>query len=211
METMRISTFALALAMTVLLPPLLSPANVLAAASTPLSTLKAKNGEVDRLLHNKVEKGSPEEAKQKADIKQMAAGLLDYDELAKRSLASHWEKMTTAQRTEFVTTFRELIERNYVKQLRSNLDYQVQYKGEQVEADQATVTTVVKVKSAGKNTEAEIVYKMHKVGAEWSVWDIVTDDVSTVRNYKTQFNKIITEQSYDALIKKMKTKLTEQN
>jgi phospholipid transport system substrate-binding protein len=211
METMRISTFALALAMTVLLPPLLSPANVLAAASTPLSTLKAKNGEVDRLLHNKVEKGSPEEAKQKADIKQMAAGLLDYDELAKRSLASHWEKMTTAQRTEFVTTFRELIERNYVKQLRSNLDYQVQYKGEQVEGDQATVTTVVKVKSAGKNTEAEIVYKMHKVGAEWSVWDIITDDVSTVRNYKTQFNKIITEQSYDALIKKMKTKLTEQN
>jgi hypothetical protein len=28
-----------------------------------------------------------------------------------------------------------------------------------------------------------------------------------VRNYRTQFNKIITEQSYDALIKRMKSKL----
>ena len=56
---------------------------------------------------------------------------------------------------------------------------------------------------------------MHKVvvggGAEWRVWDVITDEVPLTRNYKTQFNKIITEQSYDALIKKMKTKLAEQN
>lgn len=187
----------------------------LAAPGTAMATLKAKNGEVDRLLKNKVEKGSPEEAKQKADIKAMAAGLLDYDELAKRSLVGHWDKLTTAQRAEFVSTFRELIERNYVKQLRSNLDYQVQYKGEQVEGDDATITTIVKVKSAGKSTDAEIVYKMHKIAvggsAEWRVWDVITDEVALTRNYKTQFNKIITEQSYDALIKKMKTKLAEQN
>ncbi|HEX4461719.1 MAG TPA: ABC transporter substrate-binding protein [Polyangia bacterium] len=203
-ETMR-NLQSLAIAMTMLL----LPATALAGPATV--ALKAKNGEVDRLLHNKVEKGSPEEAKQKADIKAMAAGLLDYDELAKKSLASHWDKLTTAQRTEFVTTFRELIERNYVKQLRSNLDYQVQYKGEETNGDDVTVTTIVKVKSAGKNTDAEIVYKMHKVGNEWRVWDVITDEVPLTRNYKTQFNKIITEQSYDALIAKMKKKLAEKD
>jgi phospholipid transport system substrate-binding protein len=204
METMR-NLRVLTIAMTMLLLPMT------AFAGPALATLKAKNGEVDRLLHNKVEKGTPEEAKQKADIKAMASGLLDYDELAKKSLAAHWEKLTTAQRTEFVTTFRELIERNYVKQLRSNLDYQVQYKNEQTDGDDVTVTTIVKVKSAGKNTDAEIVYKMHKVGSEWRVWDVITDEVPLTRNYKTQFNKIITEQSYDALIKKMKTKLQEKD
>lgn len=188
---------------------LLVPALALAAPDTAMSTLKAKNGEVDKLLRNKVEKGTPAEQKQKDEIKQLAATLLDYDELAKRALAGHWEKLTPAQRKEFVSTLRELIERNYVKQLRSNLDYQVQYKGEQLESDDAIVTTIVKVKSAGKNTDAEIIYKMHKVGAEWRVWDVVTDEVSLVRSYKTQFNKIITEQSYDALLKKMKSKLTE--
>src|ERR1700761_5672446 len=139
METMR----TLTIAMTMLCLPLAA----LAAPSTPMATLKAKNGDVDRLLRIKVEKGSPEEAKQKADIKAMAANLLDYDELTKRSLAQHWDKLTTAQRTDFVATLRELIERNYVKQLRSNLDYQVQYKSEQAEGDEATVTTIVKVKS----------------------------------------------------------------
>ena len=173
----------------------------------PMATLKQKNGDVDKLLRQKVDKGTPAEQKQKDEIKKLAATLLDYDELAQKSLAAHWEKLTSPQRTEFVSTLRELIERNYVKQLRTNLDYQVQYKNEENEGDQATVATVVKVKSAGKKTDAEIIYKMKKAADGWRVWDVITDEISLVKNYRTQFNKIITEQSYDALIKKMKSKL----
>jgi phospholipid transport system substrate-binding protein len=181
-----------------------------AGAGGPMATLKAKNGEVDRLLRTKVDKGSPAEQKQKDEIKQLAATLLDYDELAKRSMAQHWSKLTAEQHRDFVSTLRELIERNYVKQLRNNLDYKVTYKGEDVDGDEATVTTVVKVNTKGKSTDAEIIYKMRKIAdGAWRVWDVITDELSLVRNYKTQFNKIITEQSYDALIKKMKKRLTE--
>jgi phospholipid transport system substrate-binding protein len=180
-----------------------------AAAGGPMATLKSKNSDVDKLLRQKVEKGSPAETKQKDEIKQMAGTLLDYDELAKKSLVGHWDKLTPAQQKEFVSTLRELIERNYVKQLRSNLDYQVQYKTEEIEGEQAVVTTIVKVRTQGKNTDAEIVYKMRKTPDGWRVWDVITDEVSLVRNYRTQFNKIITEQSYEALIKKMKNKLAE--
>lgn len=189
---------------------LLVPTLAVAGAAGPMATLKAKNDEVDKLLRQPTAKGSPAEQKQKDEIKQLAASLLDYEELAKRSMAAHWDKLTAEQRKEFVTTLRGLIERNYVKQLRSNLDYKVQYKNEQLEPEGATVSTVVKVKSQGKNTDAEIVYKMRKLpDGAWRVWDVITDEVSLVRNYKTQFNKIITEQSYDALIKKMKSKLAE--
>jgi len=52
-----------------------------------------------------------------------------------------------------------------------------------------------------------LVTGVKKGGDGWRVWDVITDEVSLVRGYKTQFNKIITEQSYDALIKKMKSKL----
>ena len=194
-----------ALALVLVLPSLALAASGL----SPMATLKQKNGEVDKLLRSKVEKGSPAEQKQKDDIKKMAATLLDYDELAQKSLAQHWDKLTPPQRTEFVSTLRELIERNYVKQLRTNLDYQVQYQNEELNGDQATVTTIVKVKSAGKHTDAEIIYKMKKDAEGWRVWDVITDEVSLVKNYRTQFNKIITEQSYDALIKKMKNKLAD--
>ena len=159
-----------------------------AAGLGPMATLKQKNGEVDKLLRQKVEKGTPAEQKQKDEIKQLAASLLDYAALAQQSLAAHWDTLTPAQRSEFVTTLRELIERTYVKQLRTNLDYQVQYKNEENGGDQATVSTVVKVKSAGKNTDAEIIYKMKKDPDGWRVWDVITDEISLGKNYRTQFN-----------------------
>jgi phospholipid transport system substrate-binding protein len=199
---MRKSVRALCLALALL------PLSALAAPG-PMATLKNTNGEVDRLLRQKPDPGTPAEQKQKDDIKTLAGRLLDYGELAKRSLAAQWEKLSAAQRDDFVSTLRELIERNYVKQLRTNLDYQVIYKNEQVDGDEATVSTVVKVKTQGKTTDAEIIYKLRKVGADWRVWDVVTDEVSLVRNYRSQFNKIITEKSYDELLKKMKSKLSE--
>jgi phospholipid transport system substrate-binding protein len=182
-----------------------------APATGPMVTLKQKNSEVDKLLREHPAKGSAAETKQKDQIKQLAATLLDYDELAKRALAGHWDQLTPAQRNEFVATLRELIERNYTKQLRTNLDYQVQYKKEEIEGDDAVVTTMVKVKTQGKASDAEIVYKLRKTPDGWRVWDIITDESSLVRNYKSEFNKIITEQSYEALLKKMKSKLAEQS
>ena len=191
----------------ILVALVLPSASFAAGTLGPMATLKQKNGDVDRLLRQKVEKGSSAEQKQKDEIKKLAATLLDYDELAQKSLAAHWDTLSAPQRTEFVSTLRELIERNYVKQLRTNLDYQVQYESEEADGDRATVSTVVKVKSAGKKTDAEIVYKMKKAADGWHVWDVITDEISLVKNYRSQFNKIITEQSYDALIKKMKSKL----
>jgi phospholipid transport system substrate-binding protein len=183
-----------------------------AAGSGPMATLKQKNGELDKVLRQKAGAGTPEEKKAKDDIKSLAGTLFDYAELAKRSLADHWAKLTTKQQTEFTTTLRDLIERNYARQMRTNLDYQVVYKTEELTGAEATVTTIVKVKTKGKATDAEIVYKMKKPespSAAWMVYDVITDEVSLVRNYRTQFGKIITEKSYDELIKKMKTKLAE--
>ncbi len=178
----------------------------------PMATLKQKNGELDKVLRVKAATGSPEEKRAKDEIKSLASTLFDYAELARRSLADHWTKLTPVQRTEFTSTLRDLIERNYARQMRTNLDYQIVYKTEELAGEEATVTTVVKVKTKGKATDAEIVYKMKRPeapSAPWMVYDVVTDEVSLVRNYRTQFGKIINEKSYDELIKKMKSKLAE--
>ncbi|HEY7957952.1 MAG TPA: ABC transporter substrate-binding protein, partial [Polyangia bacterium] len=39
------------------------------------------------------------------------------------------------------------------------------------------------------------------------VWDVVTDEVSLMRNYKSQFNRIITDNGFPELLKRMKDKL----
>jgi phospholipid transport system substrate-binding protein len=177
-----------------------------AAAATPTAQVKQTNERLDKLLKSK-KSGNESAAKQ--EMKSIVNGFLDYDELARRSLANHWEEITPAQRKEFVETLRELIEKNYLKQLETNLDYQVVYKGEQATADDATVSTLVKVHTKGKSTDTPIDYKMKKVGERWMVYDIVTDDVSMVKNYRQQFHKIITtdHDHFEGLLRRMRNKI----
>ena len=86
-----------------------------------------------------------------------------------------------------------------MKQLRTNLDYAVEYRGEEINGNDAKVSTVVKVRTRAKSTDMDIDYKLHKVADRWMVYDVVTDDVSMVNNYRSQFHKIITEKSFDEL------------
>lgn len=190
-----------------------------AAAIGPKATLQRLNGAVDKLLRQKTESGSAEEKRIKEEIKERASELLDYAELTKRALGEHWEKMPPAKRDEFVVTLRQLIERNYIKQLRTNLEYEVTYGDEVVDQEsggkEARVSTTIKIATRGKSTTAPIEYRMirHEAGKEpqhWMVYDVVTDELSLVRNYRTQFVKIIGAQGYDGLLSRMKTKLAEE-
>lgn len=192
-----------------LLLPAAAPARAAALASTPKATLQHLNGEVDKLLRKPVAAGSPAEDAVKKDIKKLAAELLDYGELAKRALADNWETLKPKERTEFVATLKELIERNYVKQLRTNLNYQVIYGDEKLDGEEAQVQSTVKIRTQGKATDAVIEYRMLKTGGRWMVYDVVTDELSLVRNYRSQFQKIIGQQGYAGLLAKMKKKLAE--
>jgi len=52
-------------------------------------------------------------------LRRIVTGFLDFEELARRSLARHWDGLSAKkQRTDFVTPrLRDLIERSYIKQV----------------------------------------------------------------------------------------------
>jgi len=181
------------------------------AAASPKATLQRLNGSCERLLRTKTEPGSAEEKRVKDEIKLRASELLDYTELCKRALAEHWDKMGEAKRTEFVSTLKELIERNYIRQLRTNLDYDVTYGDESQDATEAKVATSLKLATKGKTTQVQIDYRMiKKPDGRWMVYDVITDELSLVRNYRTQFQRIIGGNNYDGLLSRMKNKLNEE-
>ncbi len=179
-----------------------------ALANGPMSTLKRTHADIDKLLAKKAAKGSPQEAVLDDKIKARVNAFLDYQELARRSLSKHWGNRTPDEQQEFVRLLKGLIERNYVKQLRKAHGQELAYSGEKINGDKGQVTTTVEVKKKrGRKATVEITYKMKKVGADWMVYDVVTDDVSIVRNYRAQFNKIIKKKSYEHLVKKMRKKV----
>ena len=52
-------------------------------------------------------------------------------------------------------------------------------------------------------------YRLVQEGGVWHVQDILLDDVSLAANLQSQFNKIITENSYAELLRRMRDKLNE--
>lgn len=181
-----------------------------AAAPGPKATLMRLNGAVDKLLRSKTEPGTEADKRVRNEIRDRASDLFDYTELCKRALGEHWAKMAEKQRTDFVATLQELIERNYIRQLRTNLDYEVTYGEEQVEGPEAKIATQIKIRTKGKSTNATIDYRMLQGARGWLVYDVITDEVSLVRNYRSQFQRIIASSGYDGLLNRMKTKLSEE-
>jgi phospholipid transport system substrate-binding protein len=134
-------------------------------------------------------------------------GFLDIDELAKRALADHWAKLTKAQQDEYLAVLRGLIEDNYIKGLRANLEYTVAYKGETTNADKTVlVQTEVTSKRRGRPIKIAVDYVLVESGGKLRCFDIKTDGVGLVANYRTQFNKIIAKDGFDGLLAKMKKK-----
>jgi phospholipid transport system substrate-binding protein len=179
------------------------------ASSSPMAELKKSNEKLDKVLQKNRPNWSPEAELQREEVRKIVGSFLDYGELARRSLARHWEALTPKQREDFVTTLRELVERSYLKQVHGNANYNIKYEKETKDGSDATVTGVLNTVARGKKVKIALEYKMMWKGDHWVVYDVVTDEQSMVENYRAEFNKIINKEGFDALLKRMKKKMDE--
>jgi phospholipid transport system substrate-binding protein len=180
------------------------------ADSSPMADLKKSNTTLKKVLQKQPPNWSPERDARNSEVRKVVGQFLDFEELSKRSLARHWDEITPKQRTEFVATLRDLVERNYIKQIHGQPDYDLKFDKEAKEGGEATVdATLVTTSSKGKKVNVALEYKMIYKAGHWVVYDVITDDQSLLENYRAEFNKIITKDGFDALIKRMRKKLEE--
>jgi phospholipid transport system substrate-binding protein len=134
-------------------------------------------------------------------------GFIDIETLGKRAMVDQWAKLTKDQQQQFLTLLRELIENNHITTLRANAQYSVEYLGEATDKDGTiSVTTKINTERKGRPYSIEVVYVLAKEGDKLRAFDVKTDGVGLVENYRTQFNKVIAKDGFDGLIAKMKKK-----
>ncbi len=52
-------------------------------------------------------------------------------------------------------------------------------------------------------------YRLKQDSGAWKVYDVTVDNISITANYRNQFNRVINNQGFDALMKEMQTKQQE--
>jgi phospholipid transport system substrate-binding protein len=169
--------------------------------------VRGANDTMAGLLKQKAAPGSKEEKDLAAKVTTSVRSFLDIDQLGKRAMVDNWAKLSRPQQDQFLALLRALIEDNYVHGLRANLDYQVDYTGESTDADgNVVVTTKINTRRRGRPYAIEVDYVLVKDGDKLRAWDVKTDGVGLVENYRTMFDKIIDKDGFDGLIAKMKKK-----
>lgn len=177
-----------------------------ASAGEPTEQVRQTVDKVIEILRNKELKKPNKTEERRSALRKVTDERFDYEEMAKRSLSIHWAKRTTQEKKEFISLFKDLLERSYINKLESYSEETILYIYESVESDYSVVKTKIITK---RNVEVPVDYKLLRAGNQWKAYDISIEGVSLVSNYRNQFNKIIRTHSYDELVKRLKTKKEE--
>jgi len=147
---------------------------------------------------------NPARAEERRKLIRLAADeRFDWEEMAKRSLARHWKKLTEEEKREFVPIYADLVERTYMKRIENYSGEKVSYKGERVEGSYSKVSVSV---FTSQDVEIPVEYRLIKKGAAWLIYDVSIEGVSLVNNYREQFNSIILRSSYEGLVAELRKK-----
>lgn len=140
----------------------------------------------------------------RARMKDLIFPKFNFLEMGKRSLGNkHWKKIKPEERKAFIDLFGKLLENSYANKLENYSDEKINYVDEIVKGRYAMVKTEV----VRKNGTVNVDYKLIESPNEWRVYDIVVEGVSLIKNYRSQFGKIIHNDSFNALMEKLNTKV----
>ena len=138
-------------------------------------------------------------------LRKTIAERFNYRQMVMRSLAKNWDARSDQERQEFIALFKSLLENSYANKLEAYKDEEINYLDEMIKGEYALVKTEVVRKSSTIGVD----YKLIQENGNWQVYDFVIEGVSMIRNYRSQFTKIIRRDSYEVLVQKLTDKIKE--
>lgn len=174
-------------------------------AAAPADQIRETINKIFGVLNDPNLKADDKKKERLERLKELIEPQFDFVEMAKRSLGAHWQRRSPKEQEEFVKLFRELLETSYIDSIDSYNGEKIAIKSEKQDKDYAEVDTRIVTK---KGEEFSINYKLMANGG-WKVYDVIIENISLVNNYRSQFNRVIAQSSYEDLMRKLKEKEVE--
>ena len=180
-----------------------SPALLNAAETGPELQLKSSIDKLLLVLRDENLKGSEKKQLRRERIAEVVFMQFNMQRMAKLSLGRGWRDLDTAQRDHFVEDFRKLLAKSYVATIDGYAGEKISYIKEIIKGDKAEVRTLV----IGSGKEIPLNYKLKLKDGRWLIYDVIIENVSLVRNYRSQFIPIIKKSGYAGLVKQIEKKI----
>ena len=202
MSTIRIRFFSV-LILAILF--LLAGQSGLTAAVSPMDALKIPIENVLSILNDPKFKDPSQRQQQRSRIFEITRKIFDFTEMSKRALARNWKTFSPQEQQQFVDIFSDHLSNTYMDKV------QGEYKGETVIfLNQEMVSegkALVATKVERQPTAISVDYSMLMVDNQWRVYDVNVEGVSLIKNYRTQFDQILSKETPTQLIERLKKKV----
>lgn len=134
--------------------------------------------------------------------------IFDFREFSSRTVGARWRSFNPDQQKRFSDAFADLLINTYVNKIDGYNGEQVVYTGEvsSPSGDRTEVRSVITMKDGKK---VPVAYRMLPKDGSWRVYDVLIENISLVKNYRTQFQDILNSGSPDQLIARVRAKAQE--
>lgn len=172
-------------------------------AGVPLDTVQSHVNEVLKVLRDPDLKSADAEARKKEKLRTIADKMFEFTVLSKRSLGRDWRKLNAAQRDEFVSLYKKILEKAYMDRIITYTDEEILFTNEtMLSENKAEVESVITTSSQ----KIPVNYRLVRQGGKWQVYDVIIEGISLVRNYRSQFKSILSNKTPEELLKILREK-----
>lgn len=180
----------------------LSP--VIAKEASPRNTVEILLNSITNLKTGKPL--TPEEVKENDILSYRALALLNIREISRKALGKYWKKRSLTEQKVFI----DLLSRMLIKEAFPNSGkffsaLKLIYSQTTIKELKANVPLTVVHEKEG---EINIDFHLKKYRDQWQVVDVDLDEISMRNNMRSQLYKVISKNSYQELVRRIKKKLT---
>jgi phospholipid transport system substrate-binding protein len=129
----------------------------------------------------------------------------DFEGITERAVGRNWKLFSAEQKKQFIDVFTTLLGNSYISKIQGNFhdSDKVDFLGEEMlGGDKAIVKSMI----VREVDSFPVDYRVRALGGTWRIYDVNIEGVSLVANYRSQFDQILSKDSPDVLIERVRAK-----
>jgi phospholipid transport system substrate-binding protein len=171
------------------------------AQSNPMDVVKATVSQALDVLRDQ----STPLAQRQEKLRGIVSASFDFREMSRSAMGYHWRSLSPDQRQEFTHVFTTFIEDSYLAKINDYSNQRVDYLSWRNNGGPEYAQVKTNIVQTGKQPISFNFLLLNR-GKGWKIYDVTVDAISIIANYRNQFNRVMNNKGYAALIGDLKNK-----
>ncbi len=174
-----------------------------AQAPTPTETLRGPLDAAIAILQGPRYRSGSEKDAQKEKLWELIRKVFDFEGITVLAVGQNWKRFSPEQKKVFIDLFTTRLGNSYLTKIQGSFNNEkVEFLSEEV---LSPAKARVKTKIIREVDSIPVDYSVRPIGGAWKIYDVVIEGVSLVANYRTQFNDILSKDSPEVLIERVRS------